>query len=377
MLKRKVLHVVYSLDPGGMENGVVNIANSLDSNEFEIGILCLSHRGELADRLHSQVKVYELGKKNGLDLTLFIRIYKFIADLRPDIVHSHNLGPLIYASLPIVAISLKIQLVHGEHASLTATDLSYKKVIQRIILYSNCSVIHTVGHEMTKHFMEIPYFSNPVYTFQNGVDTTKYSPGSDDSESRIAVSYGIKDKIVISVFARFGKYKGHVDLLHVFEHVAPKQHNVVLMFVGGGGECEEQILSLVKTHKFGDRIICTGFQQNPVPFYKASDFVLLASKNEGLSNVMLEAMSCSKTVAALGSCGVSDLIVHGQNGYHILDSSIEGIAIAIISLLEKPKQNLRDVGCNAREYILSNYSIDAMIQNYYSCYLAFGVQERV
>ena len=43
----KILHVVNSLEPGGMENGVVNMARALEPRGFEIHIACLERRGAL------------------------------------------------------------------------------------------------------------------------------------------------------------------------------------------------------------------------------------------------------------------------------------------------------------------------------------------
>ena len=47
----RILHVVNSLDPGGMENGVVNMAQVLESRDLEMHLACLERRGAFTDRL--------------------------------------------------------------------------------------------------------------------------------------------------------------------------------------------------------------------------------------------------------------------------------------------------------------------------------------
>lgn len=372
MVKRRILHVVYSLDPGGMENGVVNVSNSLEEDLFEVSILCLSHRGELAKRLHSSIQVIELKKRQGLDLGIIAKIYRLFSELKPDVVHSHNLGPLIYVVLPLIASHNSIQLIHGEHASLTKTDLAKKKILQRLVLYTYCKMLHTVGREMTKHFNALYFVKSKVCTLQNGVDTQRFTPNLDKSNNKDVIHPKLKDKFVISLFARYGKYKGHAYVLDIFERIASIHPNTVLMFVGGGGEREQAILKMVDDHQYRDRIICTGFQQDPVPYYRASSIVILASENEGLSNVMLEAMSCSVPLVALNSCGVSDLIIDNQNGYILPSCSLDSAISLLSAVLCKPNYELAVIGKSGREFVERKYSIRTMIRNYEECYLEYS-----
>ena len=60
----KILHVVNSLDPGGMENGVVNMARALEPRGFEVHVACLERRGAFAERLPhpERVTVLEIGR---------------------------------------------------------------------------------------------------------------------------------------------------------------------------------------------------------------------------------------------------------------------------------------------------------------------------
>src|SRR5687768_3225008 len=96
MAKRliRILHVVFSLEPGGMENGVVNMAKALPPEEFDIHICCLEREGAFVARLPEPKKVYVLGKKAGVTFSTIVQLAKIIAKIRPDVIHSHNFGPL-------------------------------------------------------------------------------------------------------------------------------------------------------------------------------------------------------------------------------------------------------------------------------------------
>ncbi len=65
-LKYHVVHLVESLEVGGMENGIVNLANHMDRERFEVSICCLSHPGALAAKLaDSGISHFSLGWLSG------------------------------------------------------------------------------------------------------------------------------------------------------------------------------------------------------------------------------------------------------------------------------------------------------------------------
>lgn len=89
----RILHVVTSLEPGGLENGVVNLANGLDQNRFETGIICLERLGAFCDRLAGDVSVRSLDKLPGFKMPAVLDLVREIRNQSPDIIHTHNLGP--------------------------------------------------------------------------------------------------------------------------------------------------------------------------------------------------------------------------------------------------------------------------------------------
>ena len=54
----KILHVVFSLEPGGMENGLVNVAKGLNREEFEVHVCCLNKGGAFVERLPQPENVH-------------------------------------------------------------------------------------------------------------------------------------------------------------------------------------------------------------------------------------------------------------------------------------------------------------------------------
>src|SRR6188472_3490772 len=113
-VRKKILHVVLSLEPGGMENGLVNVASRLCSEEFEVHVCCLERGGDFIQRLPNPAHVSVLKKPSGFSFRTVAALAKVISEVRPTLVHSHNLGPLIYSSLA-TGFGLSRPILQGEH----------------------------------------------------------------------------------------------------------------------------------------------------------------------------------------------------------------------------------------------------------------------
>src|SRR4051812_24453074 len=125
----KILHVVLSLEPGGLENGIVNVTRGLDARRFQVDICCLQQRGRFADRLPENTQVYVLGKSEGFSASTVRHLAKVIHLVKPDVIHTHNLGNLIYASLA-TCLGFRYPILHSEHGELGRDDLSWKRLGQ-------------------------------------------------------------------------------------------------------------------------------------------------------------------------------------------------------------------------------------------------------
>jgi glycosyltransferase involved in cell wall biosynthesis len=363
----KILHLVYSLAPGGMENGIVNMSTILPSEKISMEICCLDRAGRMASRLSENCRLHVLGKKPGFDRRLPVLLRDKINEIRPDIIHTHNLGPLIYAVMArFLGVSLPI--LHGEHASLTSTDLSFRKRLQRKLLYRLCKKIHTVGDSMTRQLDELKLSPMPVLTLRNGVDTGLFKPSRAKAQIRKELLDLPKGLLIVGVFGRFGPYKRHEFLLEAFAQVGEKLPDIHLLVVGGGGDRERMVLDQIQCHPFRSRIHAVGYKTDPVPYYQCLDLLLLPSENEGLSNCALEAMACGVPVLTNQNCGSEDLILHGVDGFVRPIVSIGDLLDGLTDICAKGMLALEDISAMARKKIKSDFSLDSMANSYRKAY---------
>ncbi len=365
-MNTRVLHVVTSLEPGGMENGVCNLANGLSSFGFETHVACLERRGAFADRLLTPANVHVLGKRGGFSLRAVWALMRTLRRLRPHIVHSHNLGPLIYTAIATFG-GRTYPILHGEHSRLAPWELAPRRLRQRHKLYRACRAIHTVSQSQLDELIQLDFPREKLNAIANGVDITRFAP-TDRIATRSTLGLPA-NATVLGLVGRFGPFKRHDVLLAAFEEIAPRHPEVHLLFIGGGGSEEERIRKLSAASPHSVRIHLTGFQRDPAPFYNALDLLVIPSVNEGMSNAALEAMACAVPVLGNLGCGHEQLLTTGEEGVLADLTTAPFLCSAISELLAYP-QALVDMGRRARTTLEQRFSLNAMLEAYAQLYRA-------
>jgi glycosyltransferase involved in cell wall biosynthesis len=357
----RILHVVFSLDAGGMENGVVNVSAALPSAEFEVHACCLARGGEFVRRFPNPRFVHVIGKKEGFSLSTVAALSRQIRRLAPDIIHTHNLGPLIYASLAAPAVPI----LHGEHAELTASELRPHRRLIRRFLYRRAQRIHTVSHGLRESLIRQGFPGGKIEVIVNGVDTDRFQPGlKEEARSKTGLP---REATLLGLVGRFGPFKRHAELIHAFEQLAPSHPSLALLFTGGGGPLEQPTRERAAASPFASRIHFAGFQRDPLPWYRALDLLVIPSVNEGLSNALLEAMACGIPALAHTACGNRDVIEDSVNGYLRDLASTDRLRDALESVLAAPGA-LPALGSAARLAIESRFAFPGMVAGYERLY---------
>ena len=79
-----VVHIIYSLGTGGLENGLINIINRSPLGKYRHAIICLTTAQDFANRITSpDVQIVELNKNPGHDPALYWRLWKVLRGMNP------------------------------------------------------------------------------------------------------------------------------------------------------------------------------------------------------------------------------------------------------------------------------------------------------
>ncbi len=90
-----ILHVMYRLDTGGLENGVVNLINHMPPEAYRHAVLALTEVTEFSKRItRTDVEFVSLRKSPGHGVWQYPKLYQLFRELRPAVVHTRNLAAL-------------------------------------------------------------------------------------------------------------------------------------------------------------------------------------------------------------------------------------------------------------------------------------------
>lgn len=355
-----IAHIVFRFDYGGLENGVVNVINGLPGEEFKHVVIALTEATGFADRLRDGVAVHSIEKKPGKDLGAYLRLHKLLRRLRPDIVHTRNMGTMDCA---LIAFLARVPVrIHGEHGwdviDPDGTNPKYRFMRRALTRFVHRIV--TVSEDL-QHWLTgvvgIP--SAKVTHICNGVDTERFRPNGSSERKE-------DDRVVIGSVTRFSAIKDPLNLVEAFIELkrCGQVGNLVMI---GDGELHESAVACLREAGLENSAWLPGSRDDIPEKLRAMDIFVLGSLREGISNTILEAMASGLPIVASDTGGNSELVENGVNGVLVPPGDSKVLAKAIAGYLDDRERCVRD-GRASRERVISRFSIHAMVDNYRRLY---------
>lgn len=101
---------------------------------------------------------------------------------------------------------------------------------------------------------------------------------------------------------------------------------------------------------------------------KTQSLMLLSSLEEGIANVVLEAMAIGLPVVSTDCGGMNEVVIHGKTGSLVPVRDAKAMAKAIIDLQYMPKQQLQSQTENAHALIKSKFNQDQNVVQFLELY---------
>ena len=175
--KPLIAHIIYRLDVGGLENGLVNIINRLPKDSFRHAIICLTDYTDFSQRIEPPVELIALHKKPGKDIGLYWRIFKTIRRLNPDILHTRNLATLESQLLAWLArVPYRIHGLHGwDVYDIKGENKRYQRLHRFIDFFVHRYI--PLSNDLEEYLQhKIGVDSGKISKICNGVDTDRFYP---------------------------------------------------------------------------------------------------------------------------------------------------------------------------------------------------------
>ena len=354
-----VAHIVFRFDYGGLENGLVNIINRLSGPSLKHVVIALTESTRFQDRLAGNVEVISLQKRPGQDPGAYWRLFRLLRKLRPDIVHTRNIGTLDCALVACLAgVPAR---VHGEHGwDVTDPDGTRRKYrILRRVLFRLVDRVVTVSRDLEKwllHVVGVP--SHKVRQIYNGVDTDRFAPGHTGTNEG--------GDLVIGSVTRFAEIKDPNNLVKAYIELHKQGHALKLLMIGDG-PLAESAAGLLEAGGVDSKEALPGVSDDIPKVLQGMHVFVLGSKREGISNTVLEAMASGLPVIATDTGGNRELVIHSETGLLVAPEDPAALAEAIRFYVSNRNQ-IAEHGKAARSRAVTRFSIHSMAEQYGQLY---------
>ena len=358
-----VMYLNYSMEIGGIETHLYEVACRLNSDEFLPSICVLKGGGTLERRLESKdIAVYDLCKREGIDLAIVLKLRKLLLEKGIRILHTNNYSAWLYGVLAALGIR-SLKHVHAEHAII---DIKRRARIERLLSYFTDSIVCVSGgvRDYMMNYQKItPRRLTVIY---NGIDTDRFSR-NPETRKEYRKQLGISDgSPVVGIIARLNPIKDHATLLKAFSKVSQTLPDAVLLIVGGG-EMEDALVSQASALNITEKVIFLG-ERNDIPgLLNVIDVFVLSSLSEAHNVSLLEAMSSELPVVATRVGGNTEIVDENVTGFLVPPKDSDTLAVKIMDIIvtEEHKNNM---GAKGRAKVLEKFTIDRMMNNYISLY---------
>lgn len=356
----RVLHVIETLEFGGAERIVVTLANAL-APQHDVTVCCLKRAGELAAQLDARVEVVCLGKKEGNDYRLPLRLARLLRARAFDVVHGHNWAVFLETGVAaaLARTPVVVHTVHGPYAH-DASRSRLKRALRRALerRVARCFThVATVSDAIRGYVCrEVGLDPQRVSTVHNGIAAAAARPRPADAAR----------PLTFITVGRLAPVKNHALMLRAFARFARSEVPARLVIVGDGAE-RSALEALARAAQVAEQIEFAGFHNDVDALLAAADVFLLSSHYEGISMALLEAMRCGLPAIGTRVGGIPETIVDGETGLLVAPGDEERFAAAMAQLARSPALRAA-MGERARAFLRREFSLDAMLAKYVALY---------
>jgi sugar transferase (PEP-CTERM/EpsH1 system associated) len=365
-----VAHVVFRLDVGGLENGLVNLVNNIPANRLRHAVICMQNYSDFFQRIRRpDVRLFALNKPEGNSARTLAKLYKLFYELRPNIVHTRNLGAL-EAQLPAALARVPVR-IHGEHGW-DVGDLDGSSLKPRLLRRLFKPFVHRYI-AMSKHLElylreKIAISPRRLAQIYNGVDVSLFRPGGRPPVS--CEGFAGPDTFVIGTVGRMSCVKDQTTLARAFIELVrsvPDGGERIRLVMIGDGPLRAKALSLLNEAGMTRLAWLPGERHDIPEIMRGFHLFVLPSLAEGISNTILEAMASGLPIVATRVGGNPELVEEGLTGRLVPAADPLSLAAAMQSYYAD-RERCRAHGVNARRVAEQRFGLDIMVRRYLDIY---------
>src|SRR5207247_1768501 len=311
----RVLHVLATLLPGGSEISVLRLISVLDPGRYQVRVAWLRGEPVLENEFRAAgADVVPMGMRAKLDPACFLRLVRYVARERIDIVHTHMDVADFYGALAgrLGGARCVVATKHApDEFRPRRTWKRYPFLLLERLSYQMDDAVIVVSEGLRFFFETVERLPRrKMIVIGHGVDATA-RPATREEARR---SLGLPQQgPLIGAVGRLSPEKGQNVLLQALPSVLAAFPQAACV-LAGEGPARAALEAEARRLGIGDRVVFLGLRRDVPMVLAALDLFVQPSIYEGFGLSLLEAMAAGLPVVASRVGGIPELIEDGRTG---------------------------------------------------------------
>ena len=381
----RVLNVVHYPVFGGPHNQALRLAGPLAARGFETIVVVPASPGNAAERLiaggldvrimplHRIRATSHLGAHIGLAASLPAEVGRLRGLMRTEDINIVQIGGLVN---PHAAIAARLEHIPVVWQLLDTRAPRPVAMAAMLFVRALADVVMSTGVAVAQAHPGYPAIADRVIPYFPPVDLAEFAP-RPDLRATVRSAWGIpQSTLVVGCIANINPQKGIVELVRAFATVRSELADVRLVLVGAeysnhadysaAVRAEMMIAGLVE----GQDVTFVGERNDVERQLAGMDVIALAaaSRSEGITTAILEAMAVGVPVVATEVGALRDAIADDRTGFLVPPGQPHAFAVALRRLVTDPTLRER-MGREARHMAEAHFSADTCAEAHVRAYV--------
>lgn len=361
----RLLIVSDEMEVGGSQRQIASLLGALPPESCQAQLAYFRNPSFLVGQIErAGITVHRIDKRGRIDPGFVLRLVRFLRRGRFDVVHCFSFTAELWTRVALL-------LAPGAAMVASMRDMGHglspaQWRIKRLVCRGACAVISN-SFGAAERLRAALGAHPPVHVVVNGMELPPMIDAGRRDALRAGMGAGDDTRALALFVGRLTHQKNVALLLEAVATVAPGLRPHIAL--AGEGPLRDELQSTVRRLQLDGDVRFLGERSDARELMQAADFVVLPSRDEGLSNVVLEAMAAGRPVLATRVGGNPELVEDGATGILFDSGDAAALADALRRLAADP--DLREhMGEAARARIGDRYSPSVLARDTLAVYRA-------
>ena len=357
----RILHLITSLDVGGVENQLAKVVSAYDRDSFSPSVCCLSHKGEIGEELERRgIPVQVLGEEpTSFNPRLLGKLCHLLQTERVAILRAHKYHSAFYGVL--AARMAKVGAIVPSYHLPQAIRKPKRRLMIRFLSRLSDGVV-AVSFAVKGNLTGMGVPESKIRVIHNGVDLREFQDMVPRETAREELDIP-RGKWVIGGIGRMKAQKGYGYLLRALPWLEKAGLSDYWVLLVGDGKARADLEQEAREMGCAEKVRFLGMRRDIPRLLRSLDVFAFPSLWEGFGTSLVEAMAAEIPVVASDLPCVREIIPDERYGFLVPAEDARALAERMMEVWKYGAEGKSRV-LAARDRAFESFSLTRVVKSY-------------